>query len=254
MKTAMVTGYRLSPRGLAGAFVALIGIGAVLWVLSGVRWNQRTKLITAVPPDPRTTFTGPGVVGGVERFDPEPLRRSFEVCVASAPDARAMAGETRSRLVHQATDLLSVHLGGSFEEYRAYMETQGRLSEPMFQWDEKRQREDWATRSASLRNARLDLSKVVVRKRFENGRIVPVQDRPVVSDVPPSGSGVFDEHGSGTGAGYEIVIPIEVTDIHGRKWPVRMGVFFGEQGGTWRYWKYSLYDVPLGVLIPMPPM
>lgn len=235
---------------------ALVATSAAIWT---------TVRITSTPPrrirvEPVAESTAPltparPVESGPPPTDgPNAIAEAIERCIGRLPPEAALSAASAAALTAETTDLLSVHIEGSFEGFRHYMETRGRLGDPMFQWDLDRQHRDWETRSRTLLNAPVDPQTVTVRPRVRAGREVACADRARITGYPPAGPGVHDDDVMPESA-YEIVIPTIVPDIDGGMHSVRIGIWFAaEGGGAWKHWKYCIYDLEPGVHVYLPVM
>lgn len=238
-------------RSLAAYLIAAIGIGATWWTVSRLDTRPVLKITRPVPiaheapPAPQVALRSSVEVGE--------LQRAFEDGFIVPKSSGSLDTATRKELAEKAAELLDVHLGGSLEEYREYMQRHGRMYEPMFQWDAARVASDWETRSRTFRDARVDLPGIEWRLRVLNGEELSLNDRPSIIVDPMAGSGVTPV-GSKRATVYELVVPMELADIDGNRRSARLGIWFGRQGGGgWKYSRYAVYGLPPGQGVYLPP-
>lgn len=177
------------------------------------------------------------------------------VTEAGLPQGEAMAADVG--------EILGAWLGGTAEDYLAYLQRNGHEPPPAAVWQDPDQRNArWLKATRLVRKASFDPANAVIRTTFTNGEVVPIDESRVAGWRFDKLSGVRDPLLSAEQMSTldlevrEVVIPMRSQSlVHGAEFNGSLALSYVQDpiNKAWTLVAVSVYDVPNGDTSLIPP-
>jgi hypothetical protein len=242
-----------------GIATAVLLLGVVLGlrgVMSLVRTEPRFREVPPVTV-PRSQAAAQNFEWNAAADDFSTIKAALQTSVqtklaAVIPSERVPA----ARLSEEVAKSFDLYMRGSFEEFLGDLQSR-RLDYPE-DWGKGGMIESlWRNGTGTIRGTKLSTESIQVRQRFRRGEEVAVAPEPSVSKSSRPGRNPLAADPAAAQLDiYEVVIPMELTTMSGRKFNGRLGLWYAwlPARREWDLFTIAIYGEPANDAVIPPPL